>query len=47
MRVFEGIETDFVNINERWINTFDSILLSYDIRDWEDVEIVIDHLIDM
>lgn len=47
VRVFEEIETDFVNIKNRWFHTFGSTLLDHDILDWDDLGCVIDHLIDM
>lgn len=46
-RVFEDIETNIVNIKNRWFYIFGSILLSHDILDWEDIGTVIYHLIDL
>lgn len=47
MRPFEGFEINFLKIRNRWINTFGSILLDHDMKDWEEIEMVIDHLTDI
>lgn len=47
MRTFEGIEIDFVKIRDKWSNTFASILLDHDMRDWEEIGMVINYLTDM
>lgn len=47
VRVFEKIETDFVNIKDKWFHAFVSTLLGHDILYWDDLGCVIDYLIDM
>lgn len=46
-RVFEGIETNFTNIKDRWVHIFDFILVGHDINDWDGFEIVMHNLIDL
>lgn len=46
-RIFEGKETDFGTIKDRWLYFFGSIVLSHNLDSLEDFESIVDIFIDM
>lgn len=46
-RAFEEIENDYHSIKNRWFYLLGSLFLGHDIQDLEDLEMVLDHLIEL
>lgn len=46
-RPFEGVEINLGNIRDKWIHTFGFILLGHDIKNLDDIGVIIDQLIDL
>lgn len=46
-RAFEDREDTFVNIKNKWLHSFDSILLGHNLHTFNDIREIVDTLIDM